>query len=59
MEEQGMPVIDVEDARANLEELIDGLKPGEGFIISVNGTAKVKVIALTPGEIRKLNKKAR
>jgi antitoxin (DNA-binding transcriptional repressor) of toxin-antitoxin stability system len=51
-----MRIIDIEEVRANLEELIDELKPGEWFAISVDGVPKVKVVALTPEEIERLSK---
>jgi antitoxin (DNA-binding transcriptional repressor) of toxin-antitoxin stability system len=50
-----MRIIDIQEAQANLEELIDELKPGEWFAISVDGKPKVKVIALTPEEFRQLS----
>jgi antitoxin (DNA-binding transcriptional repressor) of toxin-antitoxin stability system len=50
-----MRVIDILEAQANLEELIDELKPGEWFVISVDGKSRVKVIALTPEEFERLN----
>jgi antitoxin (DNA-binding transcriptional repressor) of toxin-antitoxin stability system len=48
--EKEMRIIDIEEVRANLEELIDELKPGESFAISVGGVPKVKVEALFPEE---------
>ena len=54
-ERRTMRVIDILEAQANLEELIDELKPGEGFVISVDGKSRVKVIALTPEEFERLN----
>ncbi len=49
-----MRTIDIEEVRANLEELIDELKPGEGFVISVSGIPRVKVLATTPEEFEPL-----
>jgi sarcosine oxidase gamma subunit len=49
-----MRAIDIEEARANLEELIDALKPGEWFVISKGGIPRVKVRALTQEEIEHL-----
>jgi antitoxin (DNA-binding transcriptional repressor) of toxin-antitoxin stability system len=45
-----MRIIDIEEVRANLEQLIDELRPGECFAISVDGVPKVKVVALFPEE---------
>jgi len=45
-----MRIIDIEEVKANLEELIDSLKPWEWFAISVDGVPKVKVVALFPEE---------
>lgn len=45
-----MRIIDIEEVRENLEELIDEMKPGERFAISVDGDAKVEVIALSEDE---------
>jgi antitoxin (DNA-binding transcriptional repressor) of toxin-antitoxin stability system len=50
-----MRAIDIEEVRANLEELIDELKPGEGFAISVGGIPRAKVLAITPGESEQLS----
>ena len=47
-------VIDIEEARANLDELIDSLRPRERFAISVDGRPRVLVFALTKKEIKKL-----
>jgi len=49
-------IVDVEEARAKLGKLIDALKPGEWFIISVNGNPKAKVIALRNQEKERLIK---
>jgi len=49
-----MRIIDLLEAQANLEELIDELKPGEWFAISVDGQPRVKVMALTPEEFEQL-----
>ncbi len=49
-----MRIIDIHEAQANLEQLIDELKPGEWFAISVDGRPRVKVIALTPEEVERL-----
>ncbi|MGD0295084.1 MAG: hypothetical protein ABSB30_14645 [Terracidiphilus sp.] len=54
-EEEVMRIIDILEAQTNLEKLIDELKPGEWFAISVDGKPKVKVIALTPEEFRQLS----
>jgi hypothetical protein len=48
-------IIDILEAQANLEQLIDELKPGESFAISVDGKPRVKVIALTPEEFERLS----
>jgi antitoxin (DNA-binding transcriptional repressor) of toxin-antitoxin stability system len=45
-----MRTIDIEEVRKNLEELIDDLKPGQRFAISVDGTPRVQVVALGDGE---------
>ena len=50
-----MRIIDILEAQANLELLIDELKPGESFAISVDGKPRVKVIALTPEEFERLS----
>jgi len=49
-------IIDLEEAQANLEQLIDELKPGEWFAISADGRPRVKVIALTQEEIERLTR---
>ena len=51
-----MRVIDIVEAQARLEELIDELGPGDWFAIAVDGVPRVKVIALTDAEIAKLTK---
>jgi antitoxin (DNA-binding transcriptional repressor) of toxin-antitoxin stability system len=51
-----MRVIDIQDAQANLELLIDDLKPGEWFLISVEDRPRVKVMALTEDEFEQLGK---
>jgi antitoxin (DNA-binding transcriptional repressor) of toxin-antitoxin stability system len=47
-------IVDIEETRAKLGELlgelIDALKPGEWFIISVRDNPKAKVIALRDQE---------
>jgi antitoxin (DNA-binding transcriptional repressor) of toxin-antitoxin stability system len=48
-----MREIDIDEVRANLEELIDGLKPSEWFVLTVGGIPRVKFTALTAGEIEK------
>ena len=53
-----MRVIDILEAQARLEELIDELAPREWFAIAVDGVPKVKVIKLTEGEIAKLTRDA-
>jgi hypothetical protein len=52
-----MRVVDIEDFRANMEELIEGLKPGDSFLLSVEGIPKVQVIALTDADRERLCKK--
>jgi antitoxin (DNA-binding transcriptional repressor) of toxin-antitoxin stability system len=47
-------IIDIKEAQEKLEELIDALKPGEWFIISVNGELRFKVVALTDQEREQL-----
>ncbi len=49
-------ILDIRFAQENLEELVDALKPGEWFIIAVNGRTAVKAIALTEEEIEQLSK---
>ena len=49
-----MRVIDIVEAQARLEELVDGLAPGESLVIAVNGVPRAKVIALTEAKIAKL-----
>jgi antitoxin (DNA-binding transcriptional repressor) of toxin-antitoxin stability system len=51
-----MKIVDIQEAQAHLEELIDELRPGESFVIAVDGKPRVKVTALTPDEIRRLEK---
>jgi antitoxin (DNA-binding transcriptional repressor) of toxin-antitoxin stability system len=53
---EAMRIIDIQEAQANLEQLIDELKPGEWFAISVDGKPVVKVIARTPEEFERLNR---
>jgi antitoxin (DNA-binding transcriptional repressor) of toxin-antitoxin stability system len=53
-----MRAIDIVEAQANLEQLIDELKPGEWFVISVDGTPRVKVVALTPEAVERLTEDA-
>ena len=47
-----MRIIDILEAQANLEELIDELKPGEWFAISVDGKPKVKSTCAYTGGIQ-------
>jgi antitoxin (DNA-binding transcriptional repressor) of toxin-antitoxin stability system len=47
MSRKTVRIVDLEEARSKLGKLIDALKPGQWFIISVNGAPKVKVLALT------------
>jgi antitoxin (DNA-binding transcriptional repressor) of toxin-antitoxin stability system len=47
--------VDIEEARRDLEKLVDEIKPGERFTISVNGIPKVQVVALTPEEFAMLD----
>ena len=47
-------VVDIEEFRANLEQLVDETRPGESFLISVKGEPKVEVIGLTEGETKLL-----
>jgi antitoxin (DNA-binding transcriptional repressor) of toxin-antitoxin stability system len=49
-----MREIDIEEVRANLEELIDELKPGDQFALSVGGIPLVKFVALTAEEFERL-----
>ena len=49
-------VIDVQEAQANLEQLVDELGPGESFLISVDGKPQVNVVGLTPEEIERMAK---
>ncbi len=51
-----MRIIDIEEVRANLEQLINEVKPGEWFAVSVDGKPKVKVAALFPEGIEQLKK---
>ena len=51
-----MRIIDIEEVRVHLEQLIDELKPGECFAVSVDGMPKVKAVALHPNEIEQLAK---
>ena len=54
-----MRIVDLHEAQANLEQLIDELKPGESFAIAVGGVPRVRVIALTPEEIKGMRMKKR
>jgi antitoxin (DNA-binding transcriptional repressor) of toxin-antitoxin stability system len=40
MPRKAAQIIDIKEAQANLKELIDALKPGEWFIISVKRSQK-------------------
>ena len=51
-----MKIIDIREAQANLEQLIDDLGPGESFVIAVDGKPRVKVMRLTPDEIEHMVK---
>jgi antitoxin (DNA-binding transcriptional repressor) of toxin-antitoxin stability system len=51
-----MRIIDIFEAQANLEQLIDELGASESFLISVDGEPRVKVVGLTPEEIERLIK---
>jgi hypothetical protein len=46
--------IDIEEDRADLEQLIDELKPGEGFAISAGEIPQVKAHRSTSDELEKL-----
>jgi antitoxin (DNA-binding transcriptional repressor) of toxin-antitoxin stability system len=52
-------VIDILEAKAQLEELIDELAPGECFVIAKDGVPRVKVIKLTETEIAKICRSTR
>ena len=54
-----MRTVDILEAQARLEELIDELAPGEWFAIAVNGVASVKVIKLTEAEIAELTRNSK
>jgi antitoxin (DNA-binding transcriptional repressor) of toxin-antitoxin stability system len=46
--------VDIQEAQEELEELIDDLKPGDWFEISVDGRARVRVLALSGEELEAL-----
>jgi antitoxin (DNA-binding transcriptional repressor) of toxin-antitoxin stability system len=50
-----MRILDIEYFRTHMEEVIEGLKPGESFLLSVEEVPKVRVIALTDAERERLH----
>lgn len=50
-----MRIIDIREVQANLEQLIVEIKPGEMFVISVDGKPKAKVVGLTAEEIERVS----
>jgi antitoxin (DNA-binding transcriptional repressor) of toxin-antitoxin stability system len=47
--------IDIEEVRKHLEQLVEEIKPGERFSISVDRVPRVQAVALTPEEFAMLN----
>jgi len=51
-----MATITIEEARANLHDLIHRLQPGEEVVITENDRPVAKLVAATPAEPRKVPK---